>query len=291
MNRNRYMAVLIAVTALCMIMGTLYHAMGFFRNSRRQEDSTPVEISRELTDADGNKEIREPEAEAAAAEKETDRIKDTPAEEETETNSDLKKITADVDIADLTFQMGDELHVDFQGDDRFEPEVTEKDGVLTITQHVDTKWFNVFNRENRKGVRITVTIPEGTELKELKTSLDLGDTKLERVKAENCTLDSDLGDIKCEDCEFTGISILSSLGDVHVKNCVFEDVDVRQDMGDVDISTQLDLSDASLSLETDLGEVSVNGKDYGRKLSSSGNSEIRVVVENDMGDIDLDYAA
>ena len=280
MNRNKYMAILIGVTALCMIIGTLYHAMGFFRSGRRQED-TPVEISREWTD--GNKEEKAPEAEAAAAEEETDEAK--------ESSSALKKITADIDIADLTFQPGEELHVDFQGDDRFEPEVAEKDGVLTITQHVDTKWFNIFNRENRKGVRITVTIPEGTELKELKTTLNLGDTKLDRVKAENCTLDSDLGDIKCEDCEFAGIKILSSMGDVNVKNCEFEDLDVRQDLGDVDISSQLDLSDADLSLETDLGEVSVNGKNQGGEFSISGNGEIRVVVENDMGDIDLNYAA
>ena len=315
MNKNKYMAILIGVTALCMIIGTLYHAMGMFRFNRRQED-TPVEITREWTD--GNNEVKASAAEKtavkeeteetkeASAKKETDETKETPAKEEAEEagedsakeetgkekrTASLKKITADIDLADLTFLPGEELHVDFLGDDRFEPEVTEKDGVLTITQHVDTKWFNIFKKENRKGIKITVTIPEGTELEELKTDLDLGDTELDHVKAENCTLDSDLGDIKCNDCEFTGIHILSSLGDVHVKNCVFEDADVRQDLGDVNISTQMDLSDADLSLATDLGEVSVNGKEQGRKLSISGNGEIRVVVENDMGDIDLDYAA
>ena len=271
MNRNKYMAILIGVTALCMIMGTLYHAMGFFRTGNKQED-TSVEISRELTE-ENSREIKEPEAEAAAA------------------NENLQKITADIDLADLVFQTGEGFHVDYTGDERFEPEVREKNGVLTITQHVDTKWFNVFGKENRKGIRITVTIPEGTELVELKTNLDLGDMKLNQVKAENCTLDSDLGDIQCEDCDFSGIHMLSSLGDVHVKNCVFEDLDVRLDMGDADIDVQMDLSDADLDLATDLGDVSINGKDQGSKHSHSGNGGIRVAVENDMGDIDLDYAA
>ena len=272
MNRNTYMAILIGVTALCMIIGTLHNVMGMFRFSRKMEDM-PVEISRELTDE--NTEGKEVEAEIL------------PKEEA----EGLQKITADIELADLVFQTGEELHVDYKGDERFEPKVTEKNGALTITQHVETKWINVFKKENRKGIQITVTIPEGTELEELKTSLNLGDTKLDRVKAVNCTLDSDLGDIRCEDCEFTGIKILSSLGDVHVKNSLFEDMDVRQDMGDVNISTQQDLSDSDLNLETDLGDVRVNGKDQESRFSLSGSSGIRVVVENDMGDIRLEYAA
>ena len=291
MNKNKYMAILIGVTALCMIIGTLHNVMGMFRFSGTKEN-TPVEISRELTDE--NTEGKESGAETSAKE-ETDKKEEASAEEETgkaaEGKGGLQKITADVELADLIFQTGEELHVDYKGDERFEPEVTEENGVLTITQHVETKWVNIFKKENRNGIRITVTIPEGTELEELKTSLNLGDTKLNQVKAANCTLDSDLGDIKCEDCEFTGIKILSSLGDVHVKNSTFEDMDVRQDMGDVNISTQLDLSDADLSLETDLGDVSVNDKKQGSKFSINGSGETRVVVENDMGDIRLDYAA
>ena len=285
------MAILIGVTALCMIIGTLHNVMRMFRFSGTKKN-TPVEISRELTDE--NTEGKESGAETSAKE-ETDKKEEASAEEETgkaaEGKGGLQKITADVELADLIFQTGEELHVDYKGDERFEPEVTEENGVLTITQHVETKWVNIFKKENRNGIRITVTIPEGTELEELKTSLNLGDTKLNQVKAANCTLDSDLGDIKCEDCEFTGIKILSSLGDVHVKNSTFEDMDVRQDMGDVNISTQLDLSDADLSLETDLGDVSVNDKKQGSKFSISGSGETRVVVENDMGDIRLDYAA
>lgn len=301
MNRNKYMAILIGVTAVCMIIGILYNALGFFRFRTSAEESAPVEITEEWTD--GNKEAQEAKRSDASSKAEKgagqDAVNDAAEKTETEeelasggsTGSDLRKISADVDIADLKIRSGEELKVDFQGDSDFEPKVTQKDGILTITQNVDTKWFEFFKIRNMKGISITVTVPEGTELAELTTDLDLGDTELTGIKAEKCSVNNELGDIDCEDCSFFEVRIFSSLGNVDMENCDFQDLGVQQDMGDVEISTKQDLSDADLSLETDLGDLHINGQDQGRKHSRSGSSGIRVVVKNDLGDIDLDYAA
>ena len=287
MNKNKIMAILIAVTAACMIIGSLHHMLGAFRIHTHAEAGAPVEIVEEQTDENEAKRTLS-EAEEQPQQEETDAAEDNAAS--TDKTTDLKKVHADIDIADLTIQEGEEIHVDFQGDQDFEPEVTQKNGVLTITQRVESRWFNIF-KNNKKNVKITVTIPEGTELEELKTELDLGDTRLKNLKVSHCSVSTDLGDAKCEDCSFTDIRVVSAMGDVQIKNCSFEDLDVRQDLGDVDISTPQDLSDADLVLETDLGDVSVNGQNQKSKFSLSGDGEIRVVVENDLGDIDLDYGS
>ena len=331
MNKNKIMAILIAVTAACMIIGSLHHMLGAFRIHTHAEAGAPVEIVEEQTDeneakrtlseaeeqpqqeeAEADKASSKEEAEADKAsskeEAETDKAsvkeetdtaektseKETDAAEEKEASTnkttDLNKVHADIDIADLTIREGEELHVDFQGDQDFEPEVTQKNGVLTITQRVESRWFNIF-KNNTKNIKITVTVPEGTELEELKTELDLGDTRLENMKVSHCSVSTNLGDVKCEDCSFADIRIVSAMGDVHMNDCVFKELEVQQDLGDVDISTPQDLSHADLVLETDLGDVSVNGQNQESKFSLSGDGEIRVVVENDLGDIDLDYAA
>ena len=193
MNKNKIMAILIAVTAACMIIGSLHHMLGAFRIHTRAEAGAPVEIVEEQTDeseakgtlSEAEEQPQQEEAEAdkvsSKEEEETDKVsvkeetdtaeksseKETDAAEEkeasTDKTTDLKKVHADIDIADLTIREGEELHVDFQGDQDFEPEVTQKNGVLTITQRVESRWFNIF-KNNKKNIKITVTIPEGTEL-------------------------------------------------------------------------------------------------------------------------------
>ena len=294
MNKNKYMAIIIGATAVCMIIGTLYHALGAFRFHRDTDPGREVEIVEEWTD--GNKEaktLQKEDTEAVSGQNEAEPAsekEDEPSAAD-EKNETLKRVVLNVELADLTIQTGEEVRVDFRGDDDLRPEVTQKDGVLTVTQHVDTKWLNVFKLNNKRGVKITVTIPEGEKLEELTSNLNLGDARLNNINVDKCSVSNDLGDIKCEGCRFSEIRIYSSMGDVDVKNCDFLDMGVQQDLGDVDISTQQDLTDADLNLETDLGDLHVNNEDLGDKFSRRGNGEVRVVVENDMGDIRLDYAA
>ena len=273
MKKDIYLTILIVVTAVCMLFGTLYHT-GILRKSARVVYGTS-EMKHERIDVEDLLDPDEPETETTDIEKnETAGVTDK-----------ITEIAANLDLGDLKIRQGSTFGVQYEGDDRFEPEVEIENGKLTIEQEnrdLNLTWGNI-------KCEVTVTIPEETDLKSVDIDLNLGDVELASLTVSAGTIHNSLGDIDVENCRLGTMNIESDLGDVDVIECTFRELTVDQNMGDVDVTTRQDMSAASIELETSLGEVKINGKGQGTEFRTDGDGGVLLAVENDMGDIKLDY--
>ena len=97
-----------------------------------------------------------------------------------------------------------------------------------------------------------------------------------------------LADVCCNACSFEKVVSDANVGDVDFENTSFQNMEISNDVGDVSVSTK-DLSDYQMDLSTDIGEVSVNDKNYRKSYKYSGDSDCKLFIENNTGDIEVDY--
>ena len=295
MRKNIFLTILICITAVSMIIGILWHVTGTIHPGRKNSavretvaelrDTVKEEFIDEENTDKGNKDKEEKaggKQEQAADSREDDTGK-------MEYNDDLRALNMEISLGNIRVKTGKELRVDYTGDDKYRPDVSQENGILSVTQPKVQKHFN-FNIKDIHA-EVTVTLPEGYAFENVDIQENLGDIDIRDLTADKLTVADDLGDIDIKDCLIGDIDIAADLGDVDIDGCVFSKLYIEEDLGDVTVSTPQDLSGAALDLETDLGTVKIDGEDQGKRHTRSGNGEIKITVQNDMGDITLNSAA
>ena len=284
MKKNIFLSILVCITAAAMIIGILWHVTGTIHPGRK---------SNSVREAVGEERDTLKEKTASVKKKQTAQNADTKDSNEknrlipdAEKDEDLRALEINMYIGDISVRQGTELEVKYSGDEKYEPEIRQEKGVVSVVQPDRHSIFNLGNVH----AKLTVTLPEGISLDRAEIYEDLGDIEVTDLTADEVIIDNDLGDIYLKSCLAADLDIVSDLGDVTVEQCVFSRLDVEQDLGDVDISTPQDLSEATLDLETDLGTVKIDEEDQGRRHTHKGNGEISITVKNDSGDIKLNSA-
>ncbi|MBR3396695.1 MAG: DUF4097 family beta strand repeat protein [Lachnospiraceae bacterium] len=281
MKKNIFMTILVCATAASMLFGILYHITGTIRPESRK-----LKIEQAETKKDSElRLISESSAETKKSEDSAEKKEATSTKEQASEKSEIRILDIDLSLGDLKIVPGDSVNVEYSGNERLRPTVSNEDGTLTITQKSDNRWFNLTPPKSK----ITVTLPKDTVLRDLEIRENLGDIELHDLKASSGTVYNDLGDIRLDDCDIDGLTIGSSMGDVELDGTLFLQLNVKQDLGDVTIDTPLDLSDAALDLQTDLGDVKVNGTDQGNSHNVTGTGGISVKVTNDLGDVKVKW--
>ena len=111
-------------------------------------------------------------------------------------------------------------------------------------------------------IYVTLYIPEGIELDELKIS----------------------------DSIISKGTIVNDCGDIHFTSVDIVDIDLTDNLGDIDLSIKNSYSDLSYDIRTSLGDVKVNGEkrgSYAENTIDSSENEIKIV--NNCGNISLDF--
>ena len=144
------------------------------------------------------------------------------------------------------------------------PEISVNNGVLEISQH-GKKHQRKFGHRN---CRITVTVPEGTNLKDIE-------------------IESNVGDIKLLDLTTGNININLNVGEVSVNNVSFETIAVENNIGEISICPEENADNYDISVSTDLGEVNVAGKKYRHSYNSKGNSGKKITAISNVGEINI----
>ncbi len=288
--------VLIVVTAVCMVIGILTHVTGTITGSGGVF-GRPKDVAEKIA------EIGENEMDKTQT-SDMKRVSEAGKVLAEDADAEVTAVDAELRLGDMFLMTGDKLDVRYEGDEEYEPVVGLENGVLTIRQK-DQKPLHL--PRNVKAV-LTVTIPEDAEISSLRAHLNLGDLdvtgmtadkadlyddlgniKIRQILAGTVTVGNDLGDIHIDDGEADDLLVSCDKGDIDIRNCTFVNLEVQQDLGDVDVSAAQDLTEARLDLKTDLGDIKINGTSQGNKHSHDGSGDVRVVIHNDLGDIDLDY--
>ena len=310
MKKKIYLTILAVVTVFCIIFGTLRH-MGVFGHSENvRYDTEKMQIAGNDFSGGGNVSGGNvSRSESGTADENAKPGKNGNADRNTNsgknagmgenagksgtglqaeaTNSTVTEMHAEIDYGSLIVKIGDEFSAEYNGSNDYKPDVSLKNGVLTIFQKTDS--WNFFRNIMNPKAELTITLPKGTVLNTADIRLDLGDADVSGLTIKNGTVVNNMGNIEIAYCRLGTMNIEADLGDVQVEKCEFYDLYIEEDLGKVRVFSAKDLTGAEIHLETDLGKVLVNGNDQGTAYSVSGAGDIRLSVQNDMGDVELEY--
>lgn len=259
MKKNVYLTILTIVTVFCIIIGSVYHIVGwgfhfldFLFDFTDDYDSYQKKNAGPLVQSD-----------AVGLDAFT-------------------SIDADVSVMSLTIKPGEEASISYSGNSRLKPKYRVEDNTLFLTQGSVRNWWG------NKKCNVTVTVPSDQYFELFDITSDVGDIYIDGITGKELSLSADVGDIDLERCSFENVDIQADIGDVDLENCEFYVLNIQNDVGDIDVSSSADLSAYAVDMETSIGEVSFNGRDYRRSYEQDGTVSGReITLSNETGDIDL----
>lgn len=268
MNKKTYLGILTIITIVCIFTGLLYHvghAVGGFLSGRNYF------LWDKWYEDDNNDENDEAETSGSTKQQTLDAF---------------TEIESESAVMDLTVQPGDSYSIRCDATAGLMPKYTLQDGKLNISQKSVS--FNFVWGINSNHCHVTVTIPQGTVLKNVQTETATGDTKISGIQTQSSSIKSNTGDISIRDSKLGNTVIKTDTGDVEAKNCGFTSSDISSSVGDIDVESDTDLSAWKLDLETSVGDVEVNNDDQGKTFSQNG-SDGTMKLSGSVGDISLKY--
>lgn len=273
-----YMTVLAVITIAAIIFGSLYHITGWFSFTGMNDGGE--------RNGSGSK-----------------------ADQVSENFEEFHSINIDADVMDLTITTGpdESFEATWNYNIKGAPDVDVEDGTLNVQQKSNRDFRNItmgFFKKNH--AEMTITVPEGTVLKDItingdvmdldinaietgncSVSLDVGDVDIKGFKSSNLTMNTETGDIDLEEVTSPAMTVTSDAGDLDVKNCDFNALSAETQTGSIDIDTGGRTAEYRLILETELGSVEVDGKDCGKQYSNSANSEKKIQASSEIGSIEV----
>jgi len=226
-------------------------------------------------------------------------------------NNGLAAITdvdIDVDLGDVTIQSGEYfgLSMNWETDNYALRYEQTGDGTLKIWGEGST---GVVPGADATAASVTLTVPEGAELGDVKLHTDLGDidcwaegtardvdlsTDLGDIYwsgaagARDVTLHTDMGDVTwyCDGAA-RDVELSSSMGEITARLTSARSLTARTDLGDVDVDLK-EQTDVDYDLSTDMGEISVNWETRRSPAQGTlGEGGSRVTLSTAMGDVSL----
>lgn len=252
-----YTTVLVIVTAVCIIVGTICHVSGW----------TGITIfpfswfSDEQISYSGDLEA-------------------------------FQSIKVDVSVFAVTVKEGDGYYLSFDctNGDRA-PEWVLEGGTLIVEQ---PSVHSIFDFGISGRCEMTLTVPKGVKLAKVDICSDVGNIILSGVDAEEMRLEMDVGNVTMTGCQGSRLEVESDMGNAEISACEFQETDIESDLGNVAFSTNRPIAQYVLELSTDLGEVTINGEGFTRQfnqIASGSSNACRLKVETDAGNIDISTAA
>ena len=216
MKRAIYLSVLVVITVGCILWRVGSDAFGWFYSGDETEQGTEVSL------------------------------------EGTQVLDAFSEIRVESDVMDVTIQKGTDYSLSYRTAGKNKPAYSVKDGVLSVTQKQQKKHWNLGMASN-KSAAMTITVPEDVALKDVDITSNVGDVKIDKVKAKNLDVTADVGDIEAAlvgesdayDISFDcGVGEATLNGENVKKNTQIHAADAEgkielsADVGDIDVSIE-----------------------------------------------------
>ena len=261
-----YLSVIITITVLCVIIGSIVHVTGFL-----------VRIGKA--------------ADMFSFGKNATKVTETLSEGE------FSELDIDLDLGNVVIKSGSGS-VEWSGAEELKPVVSTDNGKLRIKQK-DGKFLKGAALNNT----LTVSVPSA--LKKLDIESDMGNLNVTGISAAKTDLQVAAGNIVLNDAELGDLEAKANAGDIkfdslsaekaefdsnagNIEGSVtgsFKSLKADTDLGNVTLKLDCARSDLALDLKTDLGNVIVNGDKTGNGKNGSGSSTVK--VNTDLGNINI----
>ncbi len=206
------------------------------------------------------------------------------------------EIELKADIAAFEIKKGSDYHVEYTFPSNFTVKVKSSDGKLEI-EAKGNEWNGLsFLGNNVKSIKesykVTVFVPEGTNLDNFKADVDAGSICLNDMLIADIDIEGDASNVEMSNIEASETEIKTDAGNIEIKNSSLGKFNVKADAGNIQLSktTALDIV-----AHTDAGNIELKDATFktGNFESSMGNVEIEgtfdsVDVECSLGAISID---
>lgn len=221
----------------------------------------------------------------------------------------LRELAVELDACEVCIEYGDveKVQYEFNGDDRWIPEVTNNNGMLRIREKRNHHWFGFsFNLfpffTSRNGSRsVTVVIPKSLSPDQAENGLkydidvDAGNVILKDLNGRLLMVDVDAGNVDGTGCEFAGNSEVDvDAGNVSFEGSCFHNLEADVDAGDFSVlASSNPMTFYTLDFDVDLGDIIVDGQKMGDSYHAKPASQdqngrtYRMNVEVDLGSIEV----
>ncbi|MCR5674337.1 MAG: DUF4097 domain-containing protein [Lachnospiraceae bacterium] len=281
--KKAYMTIMILITVFCVIIGTAMHAFRFMSRIAKLTGRTAERSSHTIAPGDG----------------------------ESMEVAPFTTMKLDLGVGNITLMTGDGFDVSYQGVDELRPVIdSSKEGKLVIKQK-NSNWRSMAKLPDAWGTDndLVITVPEDLELEDLDCDLDMGDFRIEGIRAgkaeismqmgnlnlkdsvfKTLQVDADMGNVTIDGIEVSKADLDANMGNIEAKGITgFSTLNLDADLGNIEIALDQRLEDLSLDLSADLGSVILNGEKKNGKISG-GAGAARVSADADLGSIRINTA-
>ena len=253
---KKFMPILGFITIICIVIGTYIHVGGVFKGGFKWSDLPVIHLG--ASNGKGDTSF-------------------------SESYKNVDKLVIDMSVGNVTLKNGDDLTVNYEGNEDLKPEVSYKDNKLEIKQkkNINIKGINLGKHKSE----LTITIPSTVELSKVDAELDMGDLKISGFSCKELDAELNMGDLEIKEVQATKIETDSDMGNIEIQDSAFDKLSADCNMGNITIGLTEDVNTFGIHANCDMGNVSIAGKDEGRSFSSNGNKTIKLDV--DMGNIEI----
>lgn len=241
-----------------------------------------------------------------------DKTVDTDVEKNSKENYDIdsneiNEINVNSKYCDLEVKEGESYSVTYEGDTKYKPDVTIKDGVIDILQDKISKENGRFNINFNinfgvmtldktgltfgiipKTAKIIITVPYGEKINCIECESDYGDISVSDVEVKNIDITSNYGDLRFKNLKCDELETKQDFGDVKFDGSLIGNIDIESSYGDIDFDIDGDEDDYNMDITTKCGDVDINDEEYEKKnvvINNDGNNNITLDVS--YGDVEI----
>ncbi len=209
---------------------------------------------------------------------------------------EVKNISVDVDMADVSFQISDHYGVEMT---YYEPnnklEYLMKGDTLQIrSNHGKSNFLFQMGFFTQKTPMVTVYLPESAVLERLEVNNGCGDLSAQGVTAQEMALELGLGDMSLNGLSAQDMKITNDCGDVSLEESFAKTLEASLQMGDLSMNGVK--AQRVTAIGNDCGDIDLNGCDLGRveelldrlgDITAQDLTADGIVVKCDSGSVDL----
>ncbi len=200
--------------------------------------------------------------------------------------TNVKEISLDVDVLNVTIKTGDSFKVSYEGDKRLEPSVEfkESSGKLTVTQKNEIKLST--NGKSYKS-ELTVIVPEDVKLDRLKVKADVGNAKINDIKTAEFIGILNMGNITTRGITADSIDVDADMGNCEMFETTFEKAVLDMDMGNAELESVRNVKDYDIKAKCSMGNVKIDGEKVSGSYNHDGNGAGSINASCSMGNVTI----
>jgi len=152
---------------------------------------------------------------------------------------------------------------------------------FSITQDIKEELLYSPSSGNIEGM--TILVPATITLDTFDTTINVGDIRVQELKANNFDIDTDVGDIKFNKLIADNVTIHSNVGDIKLTELNANNITIDVSVGDVSGSILGNRNEFNIKTDVNVGD-----NNLGNGSGGSGGSK-NLDVKVDVGDINISF--